>query len=330
MDGCAGTAGPGSQHVSYGRRPDTVPVFPLPAMQGAFGGISDASSAYVGTHAHPKKQGLALGRLERASALGLLLGPLLGGLYVNTWGSRSLLLTTAILTGALALYAAYALTGRQEARAATLDEKRKGVLPTFLALLRHSVVRKFIIAGMLFKLVDFSTFAVFTPFINELFHSPANAAATVGLLLAISSLGELVGAPWWGKRNDKSRLERNCLVASILCAVCLMAQIAPFGLIWLMIFRFLQGFFYSALLQTVMLAVLRSSSNLDRGIRVGATNSLLMIGQISGPSIGVFIGVQMGMSTVFLVMGSIMLAASILLTQLPAISRLRKTKLPIN
>nr|WP_233168131.1 MFS transporter [Paenibacillus roseus] len=298
--------------------------------QGAFGGISDASSAFVGTHARPKEQGLALGRLERASALGLLLGPLLGGLYVNTWGSRSLLLTTAALTGILALYAAFALTGTKKARPLATNDKRKGILPTFVELLNQSAVRRFLVAGILFKLVDFSTFAIFAPYIAGQLHSPANAAATVGLLLAISSLGELIGAPWWGKRNDHKRLERNVIIASLLCSVFLIAHFAPFGLVWLICIRFLLGFCYSALLQTVMLSVLRSSSDENRGVRVGATNSLLMVGQLSGPSIGVFIGAQLGMSTVFLVMGGVMVIAALVIARLPGLTRLRKTKLPVH
>ncbi|MFF2089237.1 MFS transporter [Paenibacillus sp. NPDC058174] len=296
--------------------------------QGAFGGISDASSAFVGTHAPHQEQGVALGRLERASALGLLAGPLLGSLCVSTWGSRPLLFITAGLTGLLGVLAATILTDKDEkTTAAARAAKGTGVLPAFLSLVRQPLVRRFIAAGMLFKLVDFSIFAIFTPFIRELFHSPASSATIVGLLLAVSSLGELVGAPLWGRRNDRNRLERNLIFAGILCALCLAAQTIPLGIVWLLIIRFLQGFFYSALLQTVMLAVLRSSSNSDRGVRVGATNSLLMIGQISGPTIGLYLGAQLGMSSVFFVMCGVMIIASLLFLQLPVHARRSKIQL---
>ncbi|GGG68252.1 MFS transporter [Paenibacillus radicis (ex Gao et al. 2016)] len=285
--------------------------------QGAFGGISDASSAFVGTHAPHKEQGVALGRLERASALGLLAGPLLGSLCVSTWGSRPLLFITAALTGLLGVIAASILTDKDEKRTKASAIKSTGVIPAFLSLVRQPLVRRFVAAGMLFKLVDFSIFAIFTPFIRELFHSPASSATIVGLLLAVSSLGELIGAPWWGRRNDRNRLERNLVIAGVLCALCLAAQTVPLGIVWLLLIRFLQGFFYSALLQTVMLAVLRSSSSSDRGVRVGATNSLLMIGQISGPTIGLYLGAHLGMSSVFFVMCGVMIAASLLFWQLP-------------
>lgn len=282
--------------------------------QGAFGGISDASSAFIGTHAPPKRQGFALGQMERASAAGLLVGPLLGGICVNTWGSGPLLFITASLTASFALIAAFVLPGsaQEKPKAAISPSKRNGIFAAFAALLKHPVARSFIAAGILFKLADFATFTIFTPYMRELLDSPAKAATAVGILIAASSAGELIGGPWWGKRNDNHQPARNFTAAGLLCALCIIAQMLPFGVIWLFIVRFLQGFFYSALLQTVMLSVLKTSSDHDRGVRIGATNSLLMAGQISGPTIGVFIGAQFGLSSVFLVMGGFMLLASML------------------
>ncbi|WP_338552182.1 MFS transporter [Paenibacillus sp. KS-LC4] len=287
--------------------------------QGAFGGISDASSAFIGTHAPAKKQGLALGQMERASAAGLLVGPLLGGICVHTWGSSSLLFITASLTALFALVAAFVLPGsaQEKPKAESSAAKRSGIFAAFAALLKHPAARSFIAAGILFKLADFATFTIFTPYMRELLTSPATAATAVGILIAASSAGELAGGPWWGKRNDTHQPARNFTAAGLLCALCIMAQTLPFGVVWLFIVRFLQGFFYSALLQTVMLSVLKTSSDHDRGVRIGATNSLLMAGQITGPTIGVFIGAQLGLSSVFLVMGGFMLLGA-MLVWLPA------------
>lgn len=297
--------------------------------QGAFGGISDASSAFIGTHAPHNEQGSALGQMERASATGLLVGPLLGSICVNTWGSRPLLIMTASLTAIFALLAAFVLSGSTNEKGATvIANKRSGIINAFLSLLKHPIARRFVAAGILFKMADFATFTIFTPFIREIARSPANAAITVGVLIAVSSLGELLGASWWGKRNDRNRPERNLITAGVLCALCLIAQTIPLGMIWLLIIRFLQGFFYSALLQTVMLYVLRTSSDHERGVRIGATNSLLMAGQISGPFIGVFIGAQIGLSSVFLVMGGIMITASLLVWHISWNTQHPKVHLP--
>ncbi|GAF09387.1 MFS transporter [Paenibacillus pini] len=260
--------------------------------QGAFGGISDASSAFIGTHAPNKQQGAALGQLERASAAGLLVGPLLGSICVNTWGSSSLLFITASLTMSFAMLAAFVLTGAKNSyrQPAITDNHNTGIIHAFVSLVSHPLARRLIIAGVLFKLVDFSTFTMFTPYIRELIPSSKVAALTVGVLLAMSSVGELVGSSWWGKRNDRYSPVRNLRLAGMLCGLCLLAHTLPIGVLGLMIIRFLQGFFYSALLQTVMLNVLKSSTDQDRGVRIGATNSILMAGQITGPSIGVWVG----------------------------------------
>lgn len=294
--------------------------------QGAFGGIADASSAFIGSHAPPKQQGQALGRLERASIFGLLGGPLLGGLCVQTLGSGPLLLIAALLMLALAIAAAFVLSPSDPQRTAadSRSRHRQGILGAFAELLVHPIVRRFLLAGILFKLIDFSTFSIFTPFIRERLHSPEQAALVIGILLAVSSVGELIGSSWWGKRNDQGLPERNIKLASVLCAVCLFAQAIPLGMIWLAAVRFFEGFFFSALLQSVMLVVLRNSADTNRGVRVGATNSLLMIGQVSGPTIGVLIGAQLGMSAVFVVMSAVMLLAAALFTRLPAQTSLHK------
>ncbi|MEN1990167.1 MFS transporter [Paenibacillus hubeiensis] len=325
--------------------------------QGAFGGISDASSAFVGSHAPAKQQGFALGRLERASAAGLLVGPLLGSICVNTWGSRPLLFITAGLTMAFALLAASSLAGAAKPgkslsipfsadksadgsaspvqrsvpvteSAAKAPPDKGGILHAFRSLVFHPLARRLVLAGIVFKLVDFATFTMFTPFIRELIPS-STAALVVGLLLAMSSVGELVGASWWGKRNDRHAPERNLRWAALLCGICVLAHTLPLGVAWLIAIRFLQGFFYSALLQTVMLNVLRSSTDSDRGVRIGATNSMLMVGQLTGPTLGVWIGAAWGVSAVYLVMGFVMVAALLLVPRSLAPERKAPLQVPL-
>lgn len=325
--------------------------------QGAFGGISDASSAFVGSHAPVKQQGFALGRLERASAAGLLVGPLLGSICVNTWGSRPLLFITAGLTMAFALLASCSLAVKAESNEALPDTRpadkhtnasasadqrsvpvtesaakvpptKGGILYAFRSLVFHPLARRLVLAGIMFKLVDFATFTMFTPFIRELIPS-STAALVVGLLLAMSSVGELVGASWWGKRNDRHAPERNLRLAALLCGICVMAHTLPLGVAWLIAIRFLQGFFYSALLQTVMLNVLRSSTDSDRGVRIGATNSMLMVGQLTGPTLGVWIGAAWGVSAVYLVMGFVMVAALFLVPRSPVPERQAPLQVPL-
>lgn len=245
MDGRQSFARARAKHVSDVHCRYAVSIFLFRLCQGAFGGISDASSAFIGTHAPPKRQGFALGQMERASAAGLLVGPLLGGICVNTWGSGPLLFITASLTASFALIAAFVLPGsaHEKPKAAIPTSKRNGIFAAFAALLKHPVARSFIAAGILFKLADFATFTIFTPYMRELLDSPAKAATAVGILIAASSAGELIGGPWWGKRNDNHQPARNFTAAGLLCALCIIAQMLPFGVIWLFIVRFLQGFF---------------------------------------------------------------------------------------
>ncbi|MED0680507.1 MFS transporter [Aneurinibacillus thermoaerophilus] len=278
--------------------------------QGAFGGISDASSAFIGAEAPKNRQGYTLGKMENASALGLLLGPFLGGILVEFWGCRPLLLLMGLLTGCCAIIAAIFLT---ETRSQTKAESiHNSIWKTFASLYQHRAVRAFILAGILVKVADFATFAIFTPYVEQMIQSSATAI-WAGILLAMTSFGELVGAPWWGKKNDCQRIEYTFIWAAFFCSVCMLIQTYTLSLQWLLIVRFLQGFSYSALLQSVMLYVLRTSDMDNQGVRIGATNSLLMIGQITGPFLGSFLGSHIGFPFVFLVMGIVLAFTSMII-----------------
>jgi len=279
--------------------------------QGAFGGISDASSAFIGADAPKNQQGYALGRLENASALGLLVGPFLGGMLVQVWGCRPLLLIMAAATGVCAILASFLLT--ETKNVAHSASKKDGIREAFFALYENRTIRNFILAGILVKMADFATFAVFTPYVKQMISTPETAAVWVGVLLAATYLGELTGSPWWGRKNDHNRIESNFMWAALLCAICMLVQTVTMPLHLLFLVRFLQGFFYSALLQSVMLVVIRASDADNRGVRIGATNSLLMGGQLLGPFIGSFLGVRIGLAWVFFTMGSVLILASVVI-----------------
>lgn len=281
--------------------------------QGAFGGISDASSAFIGAEAPKEKQGSALGRIENASAMGLLAGPFLGGILVEIWGCRPLLLIMGFLTACCALLAILMMRESTITKKEVTTAPKNPIWKSFVTLFQNRILRSFILAGILIKMVDFATFTIFTPYVKQLVQS--SSAMWIGIMLAATYLGEVIGAPWWGRQNDQRPIEFNFILASLLCSCCILAQAFSPHIGLLLVIRFLQGFFFSALLQTVILYVIRTSNTDSRGAHIGATNSILMVGQISGPFIGSFIASQIGLPWVFSVMGIILALVPIIIWQ---------------
>lgn len=264
----------------------------------------DAAAAFSSAEAPTQQQGRVLGQLHSAVAAGSLFGPLLGGLLVGAWGFRPVLLLMGLMTLASAIAAWFYL---QEQHHLTLptETKTTAVSHSFRELLHMPRTRAFIGAGIAAKLGVFGLVAVFAPFVQRSMAVTAEAAATwVGLLQAVTWSASWVGASWWGRQNDRRPVEQNYRWASLGCGISIVLQPWLPQLPWLLLLRTVQGFCFSALEQSVFLVVARHSNLHNRGVRIGATNSLLITGQILGALSSTVLGGFLGIPGLFLVMGA--------------------------
>lgn len=278
--------------------------------QGIFGGVVDAAAAFAGSEAPEGKRGRSLGSLQGAVAAGSLAGPLTGGFFVDLWGFRELLLIMALLTGITTAALAFLLREGRQPPNINGTEEHTGVFLTFQNLFRAPKVRAFILAGICAKLGIFGLVTVFAPLVRDLVDSPAYAATWVGALQAVMWGATFLGSPWWGKNNDRGPVERNFIRASVLCGVSILLQAFVESVEWLFVLRFLQGFGFSALIQSVLFIVVQASEEGNRGVHVGATNSLLVFGQIMGSIFGSMLGGFLRPEWVFGVMGCVFIFGS--------------------
>ncbi|WP_199615904.1 MFS transporter [Paenibacillus alkalitolerans] len=277
-------------------------------LQGVCGGVVDAASAYAGSEAPETERGKALGIMQSAIAAGSLAGPLVGGVMVNWIGFSSLLVFMGILTGMSGLLAAAVLkeTGKKEDRKKT----EASVTQVYIDLLSHSRLRPFMIAGVFSQIGMFGLVVVFAPFVAQLSGISGNASAWVGILQAIAWGAGLAGAAWWGKRNDRSRIETNLILAMAVCGISIILQAMPQHVLWLIPLRIVQGFCYSSVLQSIMLAVTQESKDEHRGVYVGTANSVLVFGQIAGSLTGAMLGGFLTGEWIIAVMGLMFLTGA--------------------
>lgn len=288
-------------------------------LQGVCGGVVDAAAAFVGSDAPEHRHGRVLGHLQSATAAGSLFGPLIGGLLADGWGTRPLYWLMAGLTAACGWLAAL---GLKEPRPSPGRSKRSPSLPipdVFLALMGRPRLRAVILAGVCANAGVFGVVVVFAPWVRELAGTGGAAATWVGVLQAVTWGATVLGAPWWGRRNERSvRIERHFFWASLGCGVSVILQLIPRDPLWLLPLRILQGFCFSALAQTVFLKVTRNTEEAIRGTAIGMTNSFLVLGQVAGSLSAAFLGARFPTEGVFLLMGGWFLAAALLVFRPPA------------
>ncbi|MFY0566300.1 MFS transporter [Archangium lansingense] len=281
--------------------------FLLRLLQGAFGGVVSAGTALASTQASAESRGQVLGRLESAVAAGSLMGPIIGGVLMDWWSFRHLLILLGGLLG-LSAVAAVGLLNRDHPVASVAP--RAGIWGTFGQLLGERRVRRFLVAGICANLGVYGLVAILAARVKELSPLHTHAATWVGVMQAVTWAAALFGAPWWGRRNDTSLVERNFIIASLLCGTGVALQALPLGLEWLLPWRALQGFGFSALLPSALLIVSQAAPESQRGAHIGAANSLLVMGQIGGSLVSAFLARSLSPAWIFVTMSACFVAGA--------------------
>lgn len=287
--------------------------------QGAFGGVVDSSSAFAGSAAPEEQKGAVFGKLQSAVPAGSLVGPLLGGVLIDLWGFRELLISLSLLMVLWGLMAASMLVERAPRHTSEARRTGEGILRTFRELFKDPRLRLFLLAGVCANIASYGLMTIFAPHVQRLLPSSEHVATWVGFFEAATWGGALLGAAWWGRRNDRLPVAGNFMLAAFCCGLFVMLQGVPKALEWLLLLRFLQGFAFSALIQSVFLTISRASHDGNRGVRVASASSVLVIGQITGGAVSAVLSGVMAPSLVFVTLGGFLLLASLL----AALTRLR-------
>jgi MFS family permease len=289
--------------------------FLLRLMQGALGGVVSAGVAFASSQAPDESRGAILGKLESAVAAGSLVGPLLGGLLINAWSFRTVLLLLGVGLGLWSVLAGMVL--REEKLAGGSTTSSANMLTPFWTLIRQPATRNMLVAGSLANLGAYGLVAVFAVRVRDLVPNGHSAATWVGLLQAATWAAAALGAPWWGKRHDRSHPKRNFTLAALFCGVVVALQGAPISPYWLFGWRLVQGAAFAALIPAVTLVVVRASPVGEHGAYLGAANSLLVTGQIGGALFSALIGGWLSPGWTFAALGACFWTGALLAT-LPA------------
>jgi len=289
--------------------PEEFLVFRL--MQGAFGGVASANAAFASSQARPGRQGRALGGLFGATAAGSLVGPLLGAVLASLFGFSVLLLTVAGLMVMASLLSALLL----REPAARREHRERPALPVRAVprlLLATSSGRNLILAGFLGQAASYALMVVFALRVEEVTASAEKATVWVGVLQAVTSAAVLVGAGWWGRRNDRRPPHRNFALAALSCAAAVALQGVAVEPEMLLPLRIAQGFCFAALAQSVLYVVAGLAPKDGKGSCLGLANGVVESGQIVGPLFGSLAATLLPLPVAFAAIGPLFALAAVL------------------
>lgn len=245
--------------------------------------LSITLTAFACAATQNNQRGKTLGLLSSASAFGCLVGPIVGGVLLDFWSLRPLLIATAIFSGTAALLIAAALKEPSQRQCDLPQQRHRENTCTWLMALRDPILRYWAACACLSQAAAFALVNVFVLYLMTT-RSSLPLASTVGVLHAGGWAANMLFSPWWGKANDAKDPRRNFAMAASGCAITI-AILPAVDSIWQIVaLRILQGACFSALAQSVFYSISRTLSAEGPGAGIGVAKRYLVLGQIIGPA----------------------------------------------
>lgn len=301
---------------------DVILILAARLVQGALAGFIAAAQAYGGALVGKAERGALIARLQMATAVGAILGPVLGGLLYGAFDFSMLNLAAALICAGCALAAWLALPSlAAQPRKAPVNESPPSSPPPALLVPMLGLL----LAIVLVQASKMMPQAFFGLYAEQVLRTPA---WVTGLCYGATALGLCVAAPLWARRfSDREEgavlreVELVCWASVVVVAV----QASSVNLPLFVVSRILWGACLAALLP-VFYGLLSTRADAARqGQVLGAGNSAAKAGALLGIGIGALALAQLPLRHVFWP-----LAASYVVTALTLrFLRRRTARLPL-
>lgn len=282
-------------------------IVALRILQGLLSGFIPGAIALIGTNTPSDKVGYALSLISSASASGMILGPLLGGLIADLVGNRWAFATGGIIVG-LATFLIIFWVKEENFK----PSKEKGsIKQDFKVALSN---RPFLLVLILTIVTSCSIMTidpVLSLYISDLSASSNYASLLTGIVISLPGIASVLFAPRWGKWADKVGFQRVLFIGLLGGGIGTLAQIL-FASIWgFSIIRFVYGIFFCAVFPALNGLVVKSTPEEFRGRAFSLNQTANQIGGMIGPIMRGFIGGIFPIQTVFAMTGTMLLAAMV-------------------
>jgi MFS family permease len=249
-------------------------------LQGALAGFIATSQAYGSTLVSKEGRGNLMAQLQMATALGSVIGPMIGGYVYSGFGFHHVNLIAAGLCALCTLMTMACLpsvhtTGN--AMSPSHEENNTVLLSPFIGVL---------LAIILVQSAKMMPQIFFAIYVDQILEAPA---WLTGACYGATALGLCLAAPFWVRRfatMTKSRIMREIEICCWGCALLLACQSLTDNL-WVFVFtRVIWGVLLAALLPVFYTLLSNDTSRFQQGVVLGFANSAAKAGALVGMLIG--------------------------------------------
>ncbi|WNR43964.1 MFS transporter [Paenibacillus roseipurpureus] len=271
----------------------------LRLLNGFFSGFISMAVSLQASLTPREHSGKSLGTLQTGAIAGTLIGPLVGGVLASLLGYHHVF----FFTGGLMLCASIIVMVfiREERKPAAAKKTRqktqwrlfRPLLPVFAASLITQI-------GMM------SIEPIVTVYAKTLYLGK-HLAFFAGLIVAITGIANLIGAPTLGRLGDRIGQRLTLAIALTLAAVAFVPQAFANHIGMLLVGRFMLGLFIGGMIPSLNALVMKLAPTEIQGTAYGFNTSSLFLGNLIGPLLGSHLAAAYGFTSVFYVTMSILL-----------------------
>lgn len=283
----------------------------LRLVNGIFSGFISMSVSLQASITPDESSGQALGMLQTGAVAGNLIGPLVGGVMAETLGFSAvffltgLLLIAAAVTVMLFVHENHQPQRNVEAKQGEKGRKKGGIgqlkplFPIFVASIITQV-------GMMSIEPIVSIYA-------KTLYTGTHLATVAGLVVAMSGIANLIGAPTLGRLGDRIG-QRKVLMLALSAAACMyIPQALAENITVLLVGRFLLGLFIGGMIPSLNVLVKKKAPAELQATAFGINSSSTFLGNLIGPLIGSSVAAAYGIKDVFYVTMTVLLANAVMI-----------------
>ncbi len=279
-------------------------------LQGLLSGFIAPSLALASSSTPPEKTGYALGALQTALVSSLIIGPLLGGVFMHFTGLRPIFVTTGVLcavgAGIVSLFV-------QEEFTAARDRGLAKLKSNFNRIARSVELRNLFLLLVLIQFCVLFIAPFISLYVEHLKTPPGYVGLVTGLVFGIAGVTSTISAPFWGKQSDKLGHKNVLRIAALGMVVFLLPQAFVTNAWQLMFLRAGFGLFVSGMLPVIHSIIRHATCEQERGGIYGMFQSGYLIGNLIGPLAGGLLSALVGLRSIFLIAAACLFLTPVLI-----------------
>ena len=292
---------------------DVYLIFIIRLLQGVLAGFLVAAQSWSLTISPLDQRGATIGKLQSATAVGNLLGPLLGGVIATFFGYYAIFTSSSIICAGLTIVFCLLLQNPKSKNIVELKNEKNTTLGGFFQL--HSFIIPVLFTILFIQLARSIIIPIFALFVTQ---KLGGNDIMVGVLYASTGLMIFLTSTLWGNFFDK-RIKAGRSINNIISMLLFISASLQFFHAYattvteILILRLLWGICLGALLPALLRLLVDNSDPNKCGFLLGFGNSATKFGNLLGILAGSLIEGLLGYSETFFITGIIYIFSGIVI-----------------